>query len=75
MVQSSPREPADTTITAGPTAASYFPRMGLPKPLSAVFSERPARRLLLIILRPALVFMRARKPMARLRLMRLIRLG
>lgn len=43
--------------------------------MSAVLSERPARRLRLIILRPLEDFMRARKPMARLRLIRLVRFG
>lgn len=51
---------------SGPTQ-EYF--------LSATLRERPAARLRFIILRPCLVFMRARKPMERLRLMRLTRCG
>jgi hypothetical protein len=43
--------------------------------LSDTFRLRPTRRLRLIILRPLGVFMRARKPMERLRLMRLMRCG
>ena len=43
--------------------------------LSATLSERPAARLRFIILRPCLVFMRARKPIERFLLIRLTRCG
>jgi hypothetical protein len=43
--------------------------------LSATLSERPARRLALISLRPVRVFMRERKPMVRFRFTLLLRLG
>jgi hypothetical protein len=43
--------------------------------LSAVFTERPMLRCRLINLRPDLVFIRARKPIARLRFNLLIRWG
>lgn len=43
--------------------------------LSATLSERPAARLRFTSLRPFLVFIRARKPMPRLRLIRLVRCG
>lgn len=43
--------------------------------LSATLSERPARRLRLMSLRPVRVFMRERKPIVRLRFTLLLRLG
>lgn len=43
--------------------------------LSATFRLRPARRLRFIILRPCLVFIRARKPIERFLFRRLVRCG
>ena len=45
------------------------------KSLQRTFSERPIRRLRLIIFRPALVFIRARNPCLRIFLILLTRLG
>ena len=46
-----------------------------PRFLSATLRLRPARRLRLRSLRPLVVFMRARKPMERLRFTREVRFG
>ena len=65
-VKDSERRTATDSTTSQALAMFY---------LSAVFTERPIRRCRLINLRPDLVFIRARKPIARFRFNLLIRWG